>query len=1079
MRSTRLLIPLLLVFVAFGQVLAQGRVIKGRITSTEDGAALPGVNVSIKGTTIGTVTNAEGAYSLNVPAERLNGTLVFSFIGMKTEEVPVGTQSTISVALKPGEMALSEVVVTALGFKESADRLGSTASKIEARDIVRSGETGLINGMAGKAAGVQITRSAGDPGAGSYIQIRGQNTITGSTQPLVIVDGIPISNSTLGDQAAGVTQQSRLNDLNPDDIASMQVLKGASAAALWGSRAANGVIVITTKKGAEGRLNISLGSTVSFDRPNRLHPLHETYGQGSGGRYDPNGSFTWGDRIADRSGAADVVKTDGEFFKAYNGNTYYPILQKNSRETYHDERRDAVFRTGTYIDNNLSLSGGGDKGTFYLSLSDLRQQGILNGQSDYNRSTVRFNTERWFSDIVKATTNATYARTTSNRVQRSNSINGLYIGMLRTPPDFDSRGYKGDYYASPTASPIPNRQRTFRRYLGNSANPVYNDPLWAINELTNSTEVDRFILSSELLIKPVDWFDLTARGGIDSYTDLRITNYPVSSAINNGLGSFEENILKETELNADLIGRFNKNITPHITGNLVVGFNVNDRKYLNLGGTMNTFIIPDAPPNFSNSLQANDQAYTTTTHRRTARLYSTLNLGFYEQLFVNLSVAGEAGSTFGSASKSTFYYPSADVAWQFTQLPLLSNSRILTFGKLRASYGVVGVQPDAYRNTTTFINASFGSWGGPASGSGYGNGAFVRSNRQGDPNLRPERKSEWELGTDLRFLNNRLTAGFTYYQNEIVDLLLDVAVAGSTGYTQKYTNAGSMTNKGMELELNYNLFRQRDFTMNVFANWSRNVNRVTNLAGTDIITLGGFSSTASTVAKTGYAMSALYGGVYLRNADGTLSLNENGFPRIAPSFGVIGDPNPDWRGGFGTNLTYKGVSLNVLFETSQGGDFYTGTQGVLYHFGTHRDVGNDVTLAQDLKNYAGRVVPAGSTVRGNIGDFGAGPVLLDESYYTSIGGGFSTLVEQFIRDGSWTRIRELSLGYSLRSPGFRKKTKLQSIDFTVTGRNPVLWTKIVGIDPETALNGASNSRGQDYFNSPNTRSLVFSIKINY
>ena len=1080
MKKVRILFLLLLISCLASSLYAQSRVVKGRITSSEDGSALPGVNVAIKGTTIGASTNSEGSYSLSIPAEYAKGTLVFSFIGMKTSEMPIGNQSTLSVALNPGETALAEIVVSALGFKENADKLGSTAAKLNATDIVRSGESGVLNSMAGKAAGVQVTRSAGDPGAGSYIQIRGQNTITGSTQPLVIVDGIPISNSTLGDGVAGVSQQSRLNDINPDDIATLQVLKGASAAALWGSRAANGVIVITTKKGANtDKVNVSVSSTVSFDQANRLHPMQSTYGQGAGGVFSPTGSFTWGDRIADRSGAADELNLTGQRFEADNGQIFYPIIKKNSKEIFNDTRKDQVFGTGTYFDNNVAVSGGNDKGNFYLSIGDLRQKGILNGQSDYKRTSVRFNTERRFNDFFKATTNATYARTTSNRVQRSNSVAGLYIGMLRTPPDYDNRGYKGNYYASPTASPIPNRQRSFRNYLGASANPVYNDPLWAINEMTNTTEVDRFILSSELMFTPAKWFDITARGGLDSYTDLRTTNAPVSSAVNSGLGMFEKEMLKETEMNMDVIGRVFKDFGKNITSTLIVGFNINNRKYLRLGGTLNTFIIPDAPANFTNALASNRVPYNSETHRRTARAYSSLNLGFFDQVFFNASVAGEAGSTFGSESQSTFYYPSADVAWQFTKLPLLTGNRILSFGKLRASYGTVGVQPDAYRNTTTFVNASFGSWGGPVSGTGYGNGAFVRSNRQGDPNLRPERKTEYELGTDLRFLNDKLSVGFTYYQNKIVDLLLDVATAGSTGYTQKYTNAGSMENKGLELEVDYSILNRGGFKWNVFANWSRNVNKVLDLAGTDNITLGGFSSTASTVAKVGYPMSALYGGVYQRTETGALALNANGFPQIASSFGVLGNPNPDWRGGFGTNLSFKKISLNVLFETSQGGDFYNGTRGVMYHFGTHQDVGNSVTLTQDLKNYAGKVITAGSTVRGAVRDFGAGPVLLDETYYTSIGGGFSTLVEQFISDGSWTRLREVSLGYSLSSPKFRQKTRLQSIDFTVTGRNPVLWTNVVGIDPETGLNGTGNSRGQDYFNSPNTKSLLFSVKINY
>ncbi len=288
-----------------------------------------------------------------------------------------------------------------------------------------------------------------------------------------------------------------------------------------------------------------------------------------------------------------------------------------------------------------------------------------------------------------------------------------------------------------------------------------------------------------------------------------------------------------------------------------------------------------------------------------------------------------------------------------------------------------------------------------------------------------------------------------------------------------------MQNKGLELELNYNILNRNAFSWNVFANWSRNINEVIDLAGTDNITLGGFSSTSSTVAKVGYAMSSLYGGVYQRTENGSLALNANGFSTDR----VVVRRSRQSQSRLARRIWYEpGLQRRFpecAFETSQGGDFYNGTRGVMYHFGTHADVGTDVTLTQDLKNYSGKVVAAGTTVRGKIQDFGAGPVLLDEAYYTSIGGGFSTLVEQFISDGSWTRLREVSLGYSLNSAKFRQKTRLQSIDFTVTGRNPVLWTKVVGIDPETGLNGTGNSRGQDYFNSPNTRSLLFSVKINY
>ncbi|WP_206106012.1 SusC/RagA family TonB-linked outer membrane protein [Olivibacter sp. XZL3] len=1047
--------------------------ISGKVLG-EDGQPLSGVSVSVVGAQGGTSTNEEGIFHISVtdPAAKLR----FSYIGYQVKEIALGQSTSLTVQMEPDNQLLDAVVVTALGFKEVKDRLGSTSSTVKASDIVRSGETGLINGLAGKAAGVQINRSSGDPGAGSNIQIRGQNTITGSNQPLVIIDGIPMSNSTLGDARGGVAQQSRLNDINPEDIESMQVLKGASAAGLWGSRAANGVIVITTKQGAnDNKLNVNFSSTTSLDEVNRLHPLQSNYGQGSNGVFNPTSQFSWGDKIDDRSGGEDEVDRNGARFEAYNGKTFYPIIQKNSREIYNEERENAVFRTGTYFDNNLSLSGGNEKGNFYLGLGRLDQKGVFNGQSDYGRNTVRLNTSRKFNDFVTASARANYIKTSANRIQKGDNSSGLYIGMLRSSPDFDSRYWKGDYYASPTASAIPNRQRSYRNYLGASANPGYNDPLWSIHELTNLTEVERFLMSAELVIKPVDWFDLTTRGGIDSYNDRRVTNHPLNSVLNSGRGSYEQEIIKETENNLDIIGRVIKDISPAVSSTWILGFNVNDRKYHELGGTMNNFIMDDVPPNFSNSTYENNYPYNSESHRRTARLYATLNLGYREQLYLNLSGAGESGSTFGSASKSTFYYPSADIAWLFSQLPGLQN-KVLSFGKLRGSYGIVGIQPEPYRNTTPFITASFGNWANDLSGAGYG-GAYVESTVQGDPYLKPERKTEWEIGTDLRFFDNKLSVGYTYYQNKIVDLLLQVSAAGSTGFRQRYTNAGKMENKGMELDLNYNILSKNDFSWNVFANWSRNRNRVTDLAGTDLITFTG--GALSTVARVGSAMSTFYGGAYQRNPDGSLALTSTGFPQLSTESQIIGDPNPNWRGGIGTDLSYKKVHLHVLLETFQGGDFYEGTRGTLYNFGTHADVGHEVALTQDLYNYAGNVIPAGSVVRGNIGDFGGGPVLLDQSFYTSIGSHTGQLAEQFVSDGSWTRIREISLGYDLNSPKFQNWSKLKSVNITVTARNPFLWTKISGIDPETNVAGVGNSRGVDYFNNPSTRSLVFSLKINY
>ena len=1070
---------LLLLLIGLPMTLAaQNRTITGNVASGKGRISLPGVNVVAKGSQIGTTTDAEGNFQLSVPGEY--DALVFSFIGFQSKEVVIGNQKIVNVELLESAQELSEVVVTALGFKEEADKLALTSSKVSGDNIKKSGEPDLINSLAGKASGVQIARQAGDPGSGSFIQIRGLNTITGNNQPLIIVDGIPVSNSSLGNGISASLQQSRLNDINPNDIASVQVLKGASAAALWGSRAANGVIVITTKSGNKDKLSISYNASLSFDQVNvPYHPRQTTYGQGAAGIYSSTATNSWGDRIADRSGGEDEVNKTGAYFKGESGKLYYPITKKNSKEVFTQKNYDALFQTGTAWDHSLSFSGGNDKSLFYLSIGDLRQKGLFKSNSDYNRTSLKLNTERKFNDIFRISTNSTYSRVKSDRIGRGNRTSGAPAALLRNAPDFDQYDYKGDYYSSPTASPIIDRQRSYRSQLGAVARPGIGNPQWAIYEQTYNTSVNRFINNVEFGIKPVSWFDLTARAGYDFYTDERLEYFPVNDYQNNGNGQFTESLTKEGEFTTDVIGRITRDFGKNFSLTYIAGFNVNNRSYYYTGKTINNFIIADAPPSFANATAENRIPINDKSLFRSARAYNSASFSAYDALFLNVSLAGEAGSGFGQRSKKTFYYPSADLAWQFTKLGFLNNSQVLSFGKLRASYGVVGVQPLPYKTTTTFESVNYTQSNGDyLYGSLYGNGAFIQSGQQGNNLLRPERKTEYEIGTDLRFLDNRIKLGVTYYQNKVKDILIPVGLAGSTGFTSRYSNAASLENKGVEADLGIDIVRSDDWKWSVNANFSRIRNKVTSLSGNNFVQTTG-SSIIDPVAVVGYPVGVFWGGKYKRNEGGDLSLDKNNFPQLDANFGVVGNPNPEFTGAFGTSFSYKKFSLDVLFETSQGGEIYEGTRAVMYNFGTHEGVGNDVTLAQDVKNYAGKTIASGSTVRGNLVDFGGGQVLLDESYYTSLGGGFSDLKEPWVSDASWTRLRQLSLSYHLDSPKFRKLTKLQSIDFSATGRNLLLWTKIEGIDPDTNIGGTLLSRGQDYFNTPNTRSYVFSIKLTY
>lgn len=1041
------------------------------------GEPLVGVTVQEKGTTNGTITDLDGKYSLTVSSGDV--VLVFSSVGFAAQEVALGGRTSVSVSMKEDVTELGEVIVSALGFKEEKDKLGSTSSVVNSSDMVRSGEAGLINGLAGKAAGVRVARSNGDPGAGTSIQIRGFNTIGGDSQPLIIVDGVPINNASengfAGSSSGDTSQQSRLNDINQNDVESVTVLKGASAAALWGSRAANGVIVITTKKGKAGdKVNISFSSTYSVDEINRKFPTQTKFGQGSNGRYAMDATNSWGDKISEREGGADIQNTaSGTYFEALDGTKYYAIAAgtaaephggKRDKTIYSQSNFDQVFQKGHFLDNNLSISGGNDKSQFYFSIGDLNQEGIIR-TSDYRRTTVRLNNDYYFNDWLSMSTKATYAKTHSNRTQQSSNTRGVLLGLLRQPADFDMTDYKGTYYNSGSSS--PNAHRAYRRNLGSSA-PAYNNPLWTLYEQDSPSDVDRFVMASELNIIPTSWLTITSRVGADMYTDRRETFFPVNTA---GQVSYEEEVIRNREMNYDAIARMVKDLSSNIKGSLTVGFNVNDRQRTNDYVLAQNPLINTDLRNFAN--YTDFQPENTKRFIRSNRLYATAGIDIGNQVFVNVSGVSERASSI----KGGFFYPSSDIAWQFTKMEALKNISFLSFGKLRASYGQVGVQPAAHRFNTTYETFSYNTYDDGLNGLYFG-GGFRLNDDKGNDKLKPEIKTEFEIGADLRLFNDKLAFGITYYSNEITDMLLDVALAQTTGFNNIYDNAGTMENKGIEFDFDYSVLKEENYWVNLYGNYNRNRNKVTDLSGTSVVSLT--TQSIQAVAVVGHPLSSLYGTKAERDEDGKLVLDANGFPIISSEQGIIGDPNPDWRGGLGIRAGYKNLTLNVLFETYQGADYADRTRFVLYAFGTHADVGKEVTLTQDLVNSAGTTFTAGTTVRGNIEDFGAGPVLKDERWYTTLGGGLggSAINEFAIADGSWTRLRELSLTYSLKKD-WVSKLKLSSVDLTLTGRNLFLWSDIKGIDPEINQSGVDNGFGIDYFTNPSTKSYLFSIRINY
>jgi len=1077
MRRNLLLIGL---FVLGASVSLIGQIaVTGTVTDTE-GEALIGVNILIQGTSTGTVTDIDGNYRIEVPDQ--SAVLLFRYVGYQTKEVTVGQQTTINVDLEEDAEVLDEVVVSALGFEQKKDEMGSTSSTVGTEDINRTGETTLLNSLGGRAAGVQIQRSNGDPGAGSTIRIRGANTISGSSNPLIILDGIPISNSTIygggnsvtGGRAGGTTQQSRLNDINPNDIESVQILKGASAAALWGSRAANGVLVITTKSGKAGKPRITYKATRSFDEVLERIPMQTTWGQGRNGVYSPTRAESWGDYIPDRSGGADEVDQSGERFVSEDGTVFYPITGKNSQNTFVDENWDGAFQTGGFWQHDLSISGGNERSTYFFSLGRLDQEGIVRN-SDYDRTNLRLNNRFILSDWLTVKSKAGFTNSNSNRIQQSSNTAGLLLGLLRTPPDFQNEGYLGTYI-NDAGQEFVGRHRSYRRYLGSAVNPIYNNALWTTNEQVAETAVNRFIMSAEMDINPAPWLQFILRGGVDATRDVRTYLFPIGSGGSRSPGILAEDEIGDQELNFDAIAKGNFSLSSDINLNATLGWNINDRQRRISSYQLTGFLVNSDKP--TTDLNGSQEATSINNFRRFIRSnrgYGVLAFDLYEELFVNISGGLEAASTINGA----FFYPAVDAAWQFTK-SAVPTSDFLSFGKLRASWGQVGVQPAPHRfQTPAESNFSYSTYSDPLSIGLFG-GGFRLDDDRGNPDLRPEIKTEWEVGVDLRLFQDRLSLTATYYDNVINDLLFGVDLTPSSGFDTEYTNAGSMENRGVELELDYTLVDNSNWNVGMFANFNRNRNEVTDLKGTESIDLTGQS--VSSRAVEGYQLGVLWGTGSQTDENGNFILDDNGFPQLTQNPIVLGDPNPDWRGGLGFRASWRNFSMNVLIEHSQGGEFSPRSLWVLRRFGTTQETAGRMTLQQDLVNYAGDVVAAGTTVRGNIQDFGAGPVLLDESWYrTGIGGGFgdNQAYNFMVQDATFTRLRELSLGYRWNSEWLQNTAKLGSVNFTLTGRNLFLWDGIEGIDPEINQVGVNNGYGLEYFTNPTARSFLFSIAITY
>lgn len=1074
---------------------AQGT-ISGNITDDE-GVPLPGATVLVVGTNVGTTSDFDGNFSIQA---NQGDVLSFSFVGYQTLNQEVTNQDQISISLVASN-ELDEVVLTALGIEKKKDDDLSGTSVVEVDQLQRSGETGVLQGLSGKASGVQITRNSGDPGSGAYIQIRGQNTINGDNSPLIVLDGAPISNANIGGNTAGVVQQSRLNDINPEDIESVSVIKGAAAAALYGTGAANGVLVINTKRGSKESKGWSFNvkTSLSVDRVNREWDKQDTWGQGYDGIWygEPgigyfveNTGFSFGDEIALRPGGNDTYDLTGGYFETPDGRQIGPIVDKNSKTTYNQENRDAIFGDGYTWETNASFSFKGDRSSTFISISNLDQDGILKGASDYVRNTLKLNNDTDLTDKLKVKLSSTYSTSESNRVQTGSNLNGLYLGYLRSSPDFDIRDYKGTNYriSDGVTSVTPNSHRGYRRATGSYrtfnnetgsfsyAAPTYNNPLWTINEQKNLNTVDRIVFSPELNYDIADNIKIIARYSIDFFQDNRTDYWPAGSAGDGSNGLWGEDRITNKINNFNLFALGNTSITDQISLDYTVGYQATEESYRRLSAGETNFTNPDQVylnTGNTTSENSNPDSYNALTRQNGG--YAVLDFTIYDNILLQVSGRAESLSTLPGAG--VIFYPSGSLGYKLTDL---INSDAVDFAKVRVSYGEVGIGANPYATSTVYgPGGIFSSWGDGLGGYLYGN-PFTQSDSRGNPNLKEERKSETEFGFDLRLFDNAITLNATYYQNETKDGIIALPIPGSSGFTTTLQNAAVITNKGLEFDVTARILRTNDFGISVNANYTQNRNLVVDLKGSAYSILNGFTSTSSGIAE-GFPFAVLRSGVYETDASGNYVLNANGFPNAAAEKEIgVGDPNADFRAGFGINIYYKNLSLTSVIETSQGNDVWNGTYGVLNYFGIHQDTAiktvNDTGAT--IVNSAGTEIPAGATFRGYLEDFGGGPVAVDSEWWTTNGGGFGDVGEPFIMDGSWIKMREVSLSYNF-TEAFVKDLGLTNLSLSVSGRNLFLWSAIDGFDPENNLTGASRGRGLEYFSNPGTSSFLTTLRLQF
>lgn len=1050
MRKTLSLLTMLILSSALAW--SQTKTITGRITDEKDDP-VPFASIREKSTTTGVAADQDGNFSISVGAQ---ATLVVSAAGFQTQEVVVGDQTTISVLLIASS-SLQEVVVTALGISREKKGLGYATQGVKGENLVQAGNSGFAGALQGKVSGVQITPSSGMPGASSLITIRGARSFTGNNTPLYVIDGMPVSSDadlSTGFSVTGTDYANRAVDIDPNDIANIEILKGQAASALYGIRASNGVIIITTKsgKGAQkGKPQITFNTSASFDRLSRFPDLQTTYAQGAAGNYTPGVSTSFGPKIAELPNSPDyggnIANDYTDALGMHPGQYYVPQRAQAgldpwaTPQVYNNVKN--FFNTGTTYNNSISVINGTEKGSYALSLGSTNQKGIV-PHTGMNRYNAKLAAETKLSEHFKVAFHGNFINSDIDKMPSAND--GVIATVYPAPPSYDLEGIpnhvEGDIFA-----PVG--------YRGGS----FVNPFWGAEHNTFVEKTNRFfgntnVTYSTALSEDID-LDVKYQIGADAYT----TNYQDiwSYGSPSRPSSISEYSYTNTTLNSLLTANLRWKINSDFDLNALVGNEVvnTNTKYIYAFGQ--DFAFPGW--NHMDNTGVKD-ATESTTRLRTIGTFANLSLSYLQMLYLGVTGRQDIVSTMPGNNRN-FFYPSASLGFIFTQLEALEND-VLNFGKLRFSIAQVG-QAGTYLQNYYDIPAYGGGFYAAAPILYPINGikAYVPSTLIYDANLKPQNTTSYEIGADLNFFNNLIELNYTYSRQNVKDQIFDVPLPGSTGASSYRTNGGKIHTNVHEATINVNIIRQPNTDWSIGANFSKIDNYVDELApGVESIFLGGFV-TPQVRAGIGDKFPVIYGTTYLRNDQGQVVVGSDGIP-LTGAPGVIASASPDFILGANTRLRYKMLTLSAVMDWKQGGQMYSGTTGLFDNYGVSK--ASAEARDKDAVMFEGAVKEDGKP--NDIVISGAKDI---QAYYGALNG----IDESSIINSSFIKLRELALRcQAIKNPNF-------GLSVNFFARNLLLWTNSPVLDPESSQGNNNMAGAFERFTLPQTKTFGVGVNIQF